>query len=72
MCAMVSNKCIDVFFSIGRYDQDGDMMDGGIFLHFDNTSIKVAESLSGLYEFMDSIEKIIIEIRDNYQGAVKP
>lgn len=56
----------DITFSIHGYDQDGDTIDRGIFLHFGETRIKVADNLNDFKEFADLIDRMVDEIRDNY------
>lgn len=57
---------IDVLFSVNEYDKDGDVHDPGIFLHFGNVKIKVAESVSDLTDFINQIKRIQKEIVENY------
>ena len=55
---------MDIFFTINRYDRDGDLIDNGIFLHFDETIIKVAETIEEYDKIINhviSIKKEIIE-----------
>jgi hypothetical protein len=55
---------VDIFFTINRYDRDGDLIDNGIFLHFDETIIKVAETIEEYDKVINhviSIKKEIIE-----------
>ena len=55
---------MDIFFTINRYDRDGDLIDNGIFLHFDETIIKVAETIEEYDKVINhviSIKKEIIE-----------
>jgi len=53
-------------FSINIYDQDGDLIDEGIFLHYGKTSIKVASTLAGFQEYIKSLQHMIVEITENY------
>ena len=53
-------------FSINEYDKDGDICETGIFLHFGETRIKIAESVSDITEFINNIKNIQKEIVENY------
>jgi len=53
-------------FSINTYDQDGDLTDEGIFLHYGKVSIKVASTLAGFQEYIKSLQSMIVEITENY------
>ena len=54
-----------VTFSIDRHDKDGDSWETGIYLHFGNASIKVAEDIEGYKEFTAKLEHMTVEIADN-------
>ena len=54
-------------FSINDYDRDGDIFEEGIFLHFGVTRVKVADSLNEFAAFIEHLNKIYTEIRENYQ-----
>jgi hypothetical protein len=56
----------DIIFSVHDYDQDGDAVDRGIFLHFGETRVKVADNLNEFREVVERISKMVDEIRDNY------
>lgn len=56
----------DILFSVNEYDRDGDRTDAGIYLHFGDTRIKVANSLDEFKSVVDHISGMIDEIRDNY------
>ncbi len=56
----------DVLFSVHDYDQDGDVHERGIYLHFGETRIKVADNLKEFEEFVKCISDMVDEIRDNY------
>lgn len=55
-----------VMFSINRYDYEGDIIEEGIFLHFDNTSMKIGESLDDLDNLIFTLASIREEISENY------
>lgn len=58
----------DVLFSVHDYDQDGDILERGIFLHFGSTRVKVAETLKEFKTVTDTISGMAEEIKDNYRG----
>lgn len=57
-----------VTFSVNSYDRDGDILDDGVFLHFGNTAIKVADNFQDFLVFTEKIEKIKKEISESYWG----
>lgn len=57
----------DIYFSVHDYDQDGDIINEWIFLHFGETRIKVANNLNQFKEVVERISGMVDEIRDNYQ-----
>ena len=56
----------DVCFSINDYDQDGDCHDSGIFLHFGDTRIKAANNMAEFEGFIEHLESMRDEIKENY------
>lgn len=57
----------DVLFQVNDYDSDGDLSSIGIFLHFGDTRVKVADDLKEFKEFGEIIHKMIREIEETYQ-----
>lgn len=57
-----------VSFSVNRYDEDGDVIEIGVFLHFGDTSVKASESIADFAEFKDCIENIEQELKANYSS----
>ena len=57
---------MEVTFSVNSYDKDGDILEGGIFLHFGGTRVKVCEGINNLDEFVRDITAIAEEIKENY------
>jgi len=55
-----------ITFSINRYDKDGDIFENGIYLHFGDVSIKIANDIAEFKVFYNEIEDIIKEIEENY------
>jgi len=53
-------------FTINEYDSDGDCIENGIYIHFDNTRIKMGESLKDFKELLSHLQKIYDEISENY------
>ena len=56
----------DVKFYIHEYDKDGYAYENGVFLHFGNTRIKVAENFQQFEEFCEKLQNIKHEIVENY------
>ena len=57
-------KPSDITFSINQYDEDGDIIDEGIFLHFDSATIKVADNFTEFKTIIWAMEKIVKEIAE--------
>lgn len=58
----------NISFSVNQYDSDGDVADRGIFLHFGETTVKVADSMLAFRKITEQLEKIISEIDKTYPG----
>ena len=52
-------------FSVNTYDRDGDLITEGIFLHFGDTAIKVADNLAEFDVFVNSLKCMRKEIVEN-------
>jgi hypothetical protein len=59
-------KPSDITFSVNSYDRDGDIIDKGIFLHFGDTMVRVADNLADFKSITFHMEKIVKEIEENY------
>ena len=59
-----------VLFSVHDYDFEGDVLERGIFLHFGQTRIKVAETLAEFKEVASAISEMADEIKENYLGIL--
>lgn len=55
-----------ITFSVNNYDKDGDVCDEGIFLHFGNTRIKVAQNAEEFKVVASTIQNIANEITENF------
>lgn len=55
-----------ILFSVNEYDSDGDISEKGIYLHFADTRVRVADDKDGFRSFISQMEKIHKEICDNY------
>ena len=53
----------EILFSVNSYDSDGDIFEPGIFLHFGNTRILVAESAEVFAEIIPHFEAMLDEIQ---------
>lgn len=62
-------KTTDILYSINEYDQDGDCIDEGVFLHFGQTKIKVADTLEEFCGVANHINDILKEI-EKYYGNI--
>jgi len=60
----------DIHFSVNSFDQDGDLYEKGIYLHFGVASIKVAEDMEGYNKFIVEIQSMGEEIAEVY--AIPP
>jgi hypothetical protein len=58
-----------VLFSVNTYDHEGDAYDTGIFLHFGDTRIKVAENFKGFEDFLISLTAMKSEIGENCERS---
>jgi len=52
-------------FSINRYDQDGNIAENGIFLHYGHTMIKIAKTVRGFKAHIDCLKSMIDEIEES-------
>lgn len=61
-------KCLHTTpgFSINRYDREGDDWELGIYLHYGDTSIKIAKNLDGFNAHIEHLKKVAHEIKENY------
>lgn len=62
-------KPSDILFSVNEYDRDGDCTDEGVFLHFGNTKVKVADSIREFSSIAEHFEAMVEEIETNYLGG---
>jgi hypothetical protein len=58
-------------FSVHEYDKDGDVSEKGIFLHFGDTRIKIAETMQELADFIKRLESMTSEIKENYEADLR-
>ena len=56
---------MNIQFSVNEYDYDGDVIEKGIYLHFDKTRIKVADTMEEFLEIPAQIAQIAEEIEHN-------
>jgi len=57
----------EVTFSINEYDEDGDVVTEGIYLHFEDTRVLVAEGIDQYLGFL----KRLNEMKDELIQAAK-
>lgn len=55
-----------IYFSVNRYDRDGDLTEEGIFLHFGDTTVKASDSFSDFRALPDLVQSMVDEIAANY------
>ena len=53
-----------VNFEVNTFDKDGDLVEEGIYLHFDNCRIKVAETMKDYESFIISLQAMANEIEE--------
>jgi len=53
-------------FSINDYDSDGDVVDTGVYLHFGDSRIKVADSAFDFVSFINHLKGMHKEIVENW------
>lgn len=56
-------------FSVNSYDNDGDRTESGIYLNFGEVRIRVAENINEFSDFISHLEKIHVEIEENYHWS---
>jgi hypothetical protein len=56
----------EVTFSVNNYDNEGDISQLGIYLHFGETRIRVAENLTDFKKFQNELDATYKEIKENY------
>lgn len=52
-------------FSIDSHDQDGDVYEEGVYLHFENTRVRVAKDLKTYEDFITHLVRMRREIKTN-------
>ena len=52
-------------FMVGLYDNEGDLIEAGVFLCFDGAIIKVSESVEGYKTFTFRLMEMITEISEH-------
>ncbi len=54
-----------ICFSVNRYDKDGDSYEEGIYLHFGETAICVAETIEEYEAIVERLKGMTEEIKEN-------
>lgn len=58
----------EITFSVHAYDKDGDRTKSGVFLHFGETRVKAAESITDFAEIVKHFKEMLEEIAEsNYR-----
>ena len=63
----MSDKMYEPMFSINSHDSDGDSFEEGIYLHFGETRIRVAENLPEFDRLLGTLARMRDEIEENLQ-----
>ena len=53
-------------FTVGDFDSDGDVTSEGVFLHFGDVRVKVADNKENFGNFIEHLQRIDKEIKENY------
>ncbi len=62
---------MNLSFSVNEYDRDG-FCNIGIYLHFGETKIRIADNLKGFQSFVGAMQKFCDEISEKYVEDLKP
>lgn len=57
---------MNVTFTVGIYDRAGDLTEDGIYLHFGDTMVRVADDLPTLELFQENITRIVTEVAEKF------
>lgn len=60
-------KLDDICFSVHTYDRDGDICETGIFLHFGDVRVKVAETIEEFNAVSERISGMSREISEKIE-----
>ena len=60
---------VDWGFSVNEYDRDGDVVEEGIYFHFGDTKVKVADGIDELTRLISNIQRCIPEIDNICRGV---
>jgi hypothetical protein len=55
----------NILFSVNRYDKDGDSYEEGIYLHFGEIAVRVAETIEEYEAIVERLKGMTKEIREN-------
>lgn len=59
-------KLDEILFSVNEYHGPGYILETGIFLHFGETRVKVADNLEDFKDVTKRINGMVKEIEENY------
>lgn len=59
-----------ILYSIDEYDKDGDRSEEGIYLHFGDTKIKIADRLENTPGVIADLEQLINQLHGEYINQV--
>lgn len=63
-------KLNDIMFSLNDYDRDGGLKKNGIYLHFGDTRIYVAENFVKFKAVVNRLSGMVDEIEENWNWEV--
>ncbi|QDP66529.1 MAG: hypothetical protein Tp1111DCM1126091_35 [Prokaryotic dsDNA virus sp.] len=58
---------MDILFSVNTYDSGGDIEEEGVFLHFEDTRVRVADKPEDFVDVVYQIRKIQEELLERYK-----
>ena len=56
----------DITFSVNDYDEDGHLMDRGVYFHLGDTRIKMCGTIEEFTDIVSQVNKIQEELEDGY------
>ncbi len=62
-------KIDEILFTVNEYDRDGDLIERGIFLHFGETRIKVAENADEFAAVVKRLGRMTEEIKSHIKKS---
>lgn len=57
-----------IYFGVNEYDEYGDLVLRGIYLHFGDTRVKVADDMRGYEDFINKLIGMKAEIKETLEN----